>query len=556
MVRIAIRIVAALFWSAHGARNGAGVASSFGIVNRAIVPNPGAGLQAWATPASQATERKMNASSIVKPHSSTRNFAASSEQSFSASSYASAVACGTHALSSSVTGHVACLPLRRSKRMSTSPAISTPVKQISPSPIAACMSPTANIPPSCRTGKEMGAPFPGRWSSRLPPWRPARPFVSVSPSVATPTTPTIGFAGKRTRSFISIQPFFTRNMRVTGDSTCSISCPKPGIRHAKPTSIGRTSRISATTESPGSAPRIATGPVALLTRSKSISVTRSCSDVICPVKQSFVSNVTVSPGSTSSTGWRSGPNDQITWSRDRRCDCAIRDGFVFDVDAVHVAQLVRLRGHEPERDDDPYADPAERDPVRVLNRVGPRELDVLVVEREHEQHCAGNRHEEVQEPVELGSPLRPIVPDAAEAEQDVHDHDDDHGKRRDEREADQRSALPAEQDRQHEREHAHADDRDVGRPELRVDVPKRTRREAVAGQRIEHPCRRVHRRVRVRHDRVADREEHDDPACAPEDLAEVPPRVGAGRLGDEVVEPRAEDPGEGADDVEDADQER
>ena len=37
--------------------------------------------------------------------------------------------------------------------MVTAPAISTPVKQTSPSPIDACMSPTANIPPGCRTGK-------------------------------------------------------------------------------------------------------------------------------------------------------------------------------------------------------------------------------------------------------------------------------------------------------------------------------------------------------------------------------------------------------------------
>jgi hypothetical protein len=62
----------------------------------------------------------------------------------------------------------------------------------------------------------------------------------------------------------------------------------------------------------------ATGPVAPLIRERSISVTRSSSLRICPVKQSFVSKVTTSPGSTSSTGWRSGPNDQITWSRDRR----------------------------------------------------------------------------------------------------------------------------------------------------------------------------------------------------------------------------------------------
>ena len=156
----------------------------------------------------------------------------------------------------------------------------------------------------------------------MPPWRPASPFDSSSPSVATPTTPTIGRAGNETRSFIRIWPSRTSNIRVSGASTCSISWPKPGISVATPHSIGRTSRISATSESPGSAPTTATGPVALLIRSRSISVTRSSSLWIWPVKQSFVSNVTVSPGWTSSTGSSSGPNDQITWSRERRCAAA------------------------------------------------------------------------------------------------------------------------------------------------------------------------------------------------------------------------------------------
>src|SRR5215831_2818636 len=91
---------------------------------------------------------------------------------------------------------------------------------------------------------------------------------------------------------------------------------------AKPRGPGRTSSTSTTSESPGSAPRTATGPVALFTREKSIAVTRSASDAICPVKQSFVSNVRTAPGSTSSTGSRSGPKLQITSSRETRCPVA------------------------------------------------------------------------------------------------------------------------------------------------------------------------------------------------------------------------------------------
>src|SRR5919201_2170373 len=275
----------------------------------------------------------------------------------------------------------------------------------------------------------MRAPAPCRWSSRFPPWRPARPLDNVSPSVATTTS----------------------NNRVTGACTWSISCPKPGISVATPQSIGRTSTISAISESPGSAPLTATGPVALLIRSRSISVTRSSSERIWPVKQSFVSKTTVSPGSTSSTGSRSGPNAQITWSRDSRCCTRAlrRHRLVLDVHALHVAEPFRLRRPQPDRQRDAGHDPADRDPVRVLDRVRGRELHVLVVEREEEEHRARGRQHEVEERVELGAPLRPVVPDAAEADEDVDDHDDDHCECRDEREPDERTPLPAKGEREH-----------------------------------------------------------------------------------------------------------
>src|SRR5579884_1200499 len=441
--------------------------------------------------------------------------------------------------------------------MSTSPAISTPVKQISPSPIAACMSPTANMPPGWRTGKKIRAPAPWKWSSRLPPCCPARPFESSSPSVATPTTPTIGMAGNETRSFIFTMPSRTSKSRVTGDRTCSISCPKPGMSVATPHSIGRTSRISATSESPGSAPLTATGPVALLIRERSISVTRSSSLRIWPVKQSFVSKVTTSPGSTSSTGRRSGPNDQITSLRGRRWCCATLrcHRFVFDVDALHVAQLLRSRHRQPDRQRDADPDPRDRDPVRVLDRIGRDELVVLVIEREEEEHDPADRKHEVEEGVELGSPPDPVLPDRARADEHVHDDHDDHRERGDQGETDERAPLPTEQQRQHEGEDAHADDRVRRRPEPRVHVAERPRRQPVPGEGVEDSRGGVHRRVRVRCDRVTDRDEDEHPPGPPEDLAEIPPRVGAGGLRDEVAEAGAEDPGVRRQHVEEADRE-
>ena len=158
--------------------------------------------------------------------------AASSETSRRTSSYSSAVACGSQLDSSSVTGQRACFPFRSPRRMSTSPATSTPVKQTSPSPIDACRSPTASIPPGCRTGMKIRAPAPCRWSSRFPPCCPARRFGRSSPSVATPITPTIGAVGNGSALPSRISRSSNSKTRVCGACTRSMSCPNPGIRVA------------------------------------------------------------------------------------------------------------------------------------------------------------------------------------------------------------------------------------------------------------------------------------------------------------------------------------
>ena len=172
------------------------------------------------------------------------------------------------------------------------------------------------MPPGLAHGEEdaraLAVPVVVEVSAVLPGesvWRASRPRSRRRrrrPSAWPGTTPA--------RSSCTI-PSRTSNRRVSGACTRWSSCPKPGISVATPHSTGRTSRISATSESPGSAPRTATGPVALLIRPRSISVTRSSSLRIWPEKQSFVSNVTTSPGSTSSTGSQVGaerPDHLIT----------------------------------------------------------------------------------------------------------------------------------------------------------------------------------------------------------------------------------------------------
>ena len=93
---------------------------------------------------------------------------------------------------------------------------------------------------------------------------------------------------------------------------------------ATPLRSGATSRSSTVSESPGSAPRTAIGPVAELIRSKSMSVTRSSSVLIWPVKQSFVSSLTTAPGLDLEHRLEVGPNDQMTWSRETVSTATVR----------------------------------------------------------------------------------------------------------------------------------------------------------------------------------------------------------------------------------------
>ena len=137
-------------------------------------------------------------------------------------------------------------------------------------------------------------------------------------------------------------------------------------RRRSPTSTGRTSRISATSESPGSAPLTATGPVALLTRSKSISVTRSSSRGDLPGEAVVRLERDRRAGLDLEHRLEVGPerpDDLVTADpvvdRDRHYAGAPAgavsgaDRLVLDVHAVHVTQPVRVAGIEIDGQHDP-----------------------------------------------------------------------------------------------------------------------------------------------------------------------------------------------------------
>ena len=77
------------------------------------------------------------------------------------------------------------------------PWISTPVPQISPSPIAAWRSPAASSAPGTKTGRYTVAPSPMMRVSMLPPCGPGEPHATGAPAGATPITPIIGRTGTR-----------------------------------------------------------------------------------------------------------------------------------------------------------------------------------------------------------------------------------------------------------------------------------------------------------------------------------------------------------------------
>ena len=227
-----------------------------------MVPKPSAGLHACATPASHATERKMNASSIVKPCWSTRSLAASSETSCE---------------------RVGVVGRRRVRHPAVVELGHRPGRLLAVEHVEADVDLAGDLdageadltvahggvhvadreqPAGLPHGEEDPRAVAVQVVVEIAAVLPGHPGRQRLAPGRAPTTPTIGLAGNDTRSFICTIPSPTSNIRVTGACTSPLNCPNPGISVATPHGIGGTSRISATSESPGSAPLTATGPVA------------------------------------------------------------------------------------------------------------------------------------------------------------------------------------------------------------------------------------------------------------------------------------------------------
>ncbi len=186
-------------------------------------------------------------------------------------------------------------------------AASTAVPHTSPSPIAACVSPTEKSAPSTPTGRYRVVPARRCLMSRLPPQVDGG-TIECSPGSgsATPIVPGNGSNGsvipsaKRTRRVSAS----TCEMRSHGSGYSSARSPNPGMIAVQPQSPGRSSRISTASTSPGFAPFTATGPLTGFTCEKSRFVTASTVESlpICSSPASRTWNSTSAPESTSSTG--------------------------------------------------------------------------------------------------------------------------------------------------------------------------------------------------------------------------------------------------------------
>src|SRR5579884_559794 len=142
---------------------------------------------------------------------------------------------------------------RTLRRRTTSIAVSIAVPQTSPSPCAACVSPSENSAPSTPTGRKSVTPGFRCFVSMFPPKRDGG-TIECAPgsSGATPSVPGNGRNGRLTRSEKRTRPLSasTREMRSHGSGYSSASSPKPGMIAVHPHSCGRSSRSSTASASP------------------------------------------------------------------------------------------------------------------------------------------------------------------------------------------------------------------------------------------------------------------------------------------------------------------
>ncbi len=169
--------------------------------------------------------------------------------------------------------------LRTRRRSVTWPPVSTPVPETSPSPITACISPIPNSAPGWWMGRYTVVPVVTNAQSRFPPWDPGT-TVEIAPSRgATPMTPSIGLTGSLRDPQVATLASI-RTSRVRDTRTRSPRNPMPGVVTVRPCGPGRRPSMSTASVSPGAAPRTKIGPVAGLTRFRSMSVNRVSSSWI------------------------------------------------------------------------------------------------------------------------------------------------------------------------------------------------------------------------------------------------------------------------------------
>src|SRR5829696_2314420 len=344
---------------------------------------------------------------------------------------------------------------------------------------------------------------------------------------------------------------------------------------ATPWGPGLMSRISTMRLSPGSAPRTETGPVAGFTFEKSMSVTRSLSVWICPEKQSWVSKVTTSPGSTSKMGFISGPKPKtasslgMMWST-LSMDCVMPVSFlaacrgrarlrgyglILDEDLLSLGDGLRTLGGGEAQRQEAQQYPCDGEVVAQTHRVV-RQRGKLVVKRGQEDQDGERREHAVQHHVELVSTLTQIEDDGAHADRHV-DQDHHDGDRRS-YDAESTDGLEggSEQEGDYQGEYRLRYDRHVRRTVLRVGAPKHARQHMDAAHSVHHTGCGIDACVGIGYSAVGDGEKDDHPPDPPVVRRHGGPRVGILGVGAHPGEPPAHHGGVRAHEVKQPDHQR
>src|SRR6266446_1469740 len=326
----------------------------------------------------------------------------------------------------------------------------------------------------------------------------------------------------------------------------------------QPHSLGRTSRISTSSMSPGLAPTIATGPVSgwMTLKSSFARISTLLAGVICPSEASWVSSSTMSPGSTVARGAMLLSQRQWVRSWVRRYLMSITIVASFSLlFKIHFTALCQCLGGTLAQDNDD--DQAQHKPGGTdgTGQVEWRswQRDKLEVQHNGKYDKGDGREDDVPHDIEGIGMFAPVEEWHSQAGYHVHQDDRNANNGAQQTKGGCRTIDQPRPQGQDDRDDHGQKDGDV-RCAVAIGVRQGDWQCPGTTHRVEHTCRGIDACVGIRQRTIENRQADDELEGSPDAAAHGCPGIGIVEVGGDLVEAPTDHARVGAEHIEDADQ--